>query len=314
MEIEQVVIDTLYLRYKDKGFVTEDEILDICTEYNLPFHQIDYVCDQVISRGVLISDNSLKQTELDDEITDYAQIDYESVYRKALYICPNMKTIIDKIRMITPPQKGEIKGLIVQSRSGNKFAREKLIKMYLRMVLRIALQYIDRTTLPVEDLFSVGCLGLIKAVDSYDEQNNSYFTSYSSLWIRQHIDRYIMDKEALIRLPVYQQSKSDAIEVSSLDQMFDNDDDLDFYDNYDIYEISEHHLLKELMQKALSTLPEKEAQIIKLRFGLFDNNEYTLEDVGLMFNVTRERIRQLETKALRKMKHPTRARFIRDFY
>lgn len=310
----QIVIDTLYSRYSDKGFVTEDEILDLCTEYNLPFHRIGYVCDHVISKGVLISDVPPTQFGTDDEVEDHAQIDYESVYRKSIYICPEMKNVIEQIRAIYPPQRGEIKGLFVQSRSGNKFAREKLIKMHLRMVLRIALQYMERTTIPVEDLFSVGCLGLIKAVDSYDEQNNSYFASYSSLWIRQHIERYIMDKESMIRLPVYQNGKTNAIKVYSLDEMLDSGDDLYCYDNFDIYEISEHHLLKELMQKALETLPEKELEIIKLRFGLIDNNEYTLEDVGLMYRVSRERIRQLEAKALRRMNHPTRAKFIREFY
>ena len=84
--------------------------------------------------------------------------------------------------------------------------------------------------------------------------------------------------------------------------------------NFNIYEISESHLLKELIQKVLEILPEKEAQIIKYRFGLIDNNEYTLEDIGLIFKVTRERIRQLETKALRKMKHLSCCKQIKEFY
>lgn len=314
MENVQIVIDTLYSRYSDKGFVTEDEILNLCTEYNLPFHRIDYVCDHVISKGVLISDVPPTQFGTDDEVEDHAQIDYESVYRKSIYICPEMKNVIEQIRAIYPPQRGEIKGLFVQSRSGNKFAREKLIKMHLRMVLRIALQYMERTTIPVEDLFSVGCLGLIKAVDSYDEQNNTYFASYSSLWVRQNIDRYILDKKSLIRLPVYQSGKFDDIEVCSLDEILESDDNLCLYDNFDIDEILDHHLLKEVMRKTLGKLSEKEAQIIKLRFGLIDNNEYTLEDVGAMYRVTRERIRQLEAKALRKMRHPSRSKIIKNYY
>ena len=76
----------------------------------------------------------------------------------------------------------------------------------------------------------------------------------------------------------------------------------------------DHHLLKEVMRKTLGKLSEKEAQIIKLRFGLIDNNEYTLEDVGAMYRVTRERIRQLEAKALRKMRHPSRSKIIKNYY
>ena len=314
MENEQVVIDTLYSRYAKKGFVTENEILDLCTEYNLPFHRVDYVCDKIISKGVLISDNSPIQTKLDNEAVDYAQGDYESVYRKVLYICPEMKTIINQIRMITPPQKGEIKRLIVQSKSGNNYAREKLIKMHLRMVLKIALQYIDRTTLSVEDLFSVGCLGLIKAVDSYDEHDHSYFGSYSSLWISQHIDRFIMTKGSMISLPVYLNGKYDGIEIYSLDEMLENGEDFDLKSDYDIYEISGKHFLNEMVKNALKTLSEKEEKVLVLRFGLNGGKEFTLEEIGEIFGLTRERIRQLENKALKKMKRSLGVMHIYELY
>jgi len=67
-----------------------------------------------------------------------------------------------------------------------------------------------------------------------------------------------------------------------------------------------HINLRERIEDVLSTIPEREAKILKLRFGLGDGNEHTLEEVGQQFRVTRERIRQIEAKALRKLKHPTR--------
>jgi RNA polymerase primary sigma factor len=65
--------------------------------------------------------------------------------------------------------------------------------------------------------------------------------------------------------------------------------------------------LKEQMAHMLRTLTPREERIIKLRFGLDDGSEHTLEEVGQVFSVTRERIRQIEAKALRKLRHPSRS-------
>ncbi len=72
-------------------------------------------------------------------------------------------------------------------------------------------------------------------------------------------------------------------------------------------------LLREQLIKILNTLGEKEREILMYRYGLVDGTEYTLEQIGKMFNVTRERIRQLETKAIRKLRHPARAKYLKDF-
>jgi RNA polymerase primary sigma factor len=72
-------------------------------------------------------------------------------------------------------------------------------------------------------------------------------------------------------------------------------------------------LLKEHVVTALSVLTERERQVIEMRFGLRDGKDYTLEEVGRYFQVTRERIRQIEAKALRKLRHPTLSRHLRDY-
>ena len=74
-----------------------------------------------------------------------------------------------------------------------------------------------------------------------------------------------------------------------------------------------NQLLKDEISKALSELTEREEKVLRLRFGLYDGRTRTLEEVGKEFNVTRERIRQIEAKALRKLKHPTRSKRLRDF-
>jgi RNA polymerase primary sigma factor len=74
-----------------------------------------------------------------------------------------------------------------------------------------------------------------------------------------------------------------------------------------------HINLREQIEEALKTLTEREAKVLKMRFGLGDGNEHTLEEVGQQFKVTRERIRQIEAKALRKLKHPSRSRKLKSF-
>ena len=78
-------------------------------------------------------------------------------------------------------------------------------------------------------------------------------------------------------------------------------------------EAAEAEILKEEIESVLDTLTGREKTVIKLRFGLIDGQPRTLEDVGREFNVTRERIRQIEGKALRKLRHPSRSRRLKDF-
>jgi RNA polymerase primary sigma factor len=72
-------------------------------------------------------------------------------------------------------------------------------------------------------------------------------------------------------------------------------------------------MLREQVQSALSVLSERERQVLELRFGLTDGKDHTLEEVSRYFNVTRERIRQIEAKALRKLRHPTRSRHLKEY-
>ena len=72
-------------------------------------------------------------------------------------------------------------------------------------------------------------------------------------------------------------------------------------------------LLKEQLEDVLGTLTQREKNVLRLRFGLEDGRARTLEEVGKSFNVTRERIRQIEAKALRKLRHPARSKKLKDF-
>jgi RNA polymerase primary sigma factor len=90
----------------------------------------------------------------------------------------------------------------------------------------------------------------------------------------------------------------------------------DFIEDEDALEpmdAAAREMLRESVKNALAVLSDRERQVLELRFGLVDGKDHTLEEVGQYFNVTRERIRQIESKALRKLRHPTRSRHLRDF-
>ena len=91
----------------------------------------------------------------------------------------------------------------------------------------------------------------------------------------------------------------------------------DFIEDYDAIEpmdAAAKEMLRDQVQSALGALSERERQVLELRFGLIDGKDHTLEEVSNYFNVTRERIRQIEAKALRKLRHPTRSRNLRDYF
>jgi RNA polymerase primary sigma factor len=110
-----------------------------------------------------------------------------------------------------------------------------------------------------------------------------------------------------------------AEEPMSLDSPVGSEDSSqlgDFIEDEDALEpmdAAAREMLRESVKNALSVLSDRERQVLELRFGLADGKDHTLEEVGQYFNVTRERIRQIESKALRKLRHPTRSRHLRDF-
>ena len=113
--------------------------------------------------------------------------------------------------------------------------------------------------------------------------------------------------------------KNNYLTYASLDTPIGEDEETylgDFLPAEDLPSVEDivaNNLLREELIRILKTLPEKEEQILKLRFGIDDNKICTLEEIGRMYNVTRERIRQIEMKALRRLKHPSKAKKLKDY-
>ena len=337
MKTENVVIEKLNELFQKRGYVSEEEIFELCDEHSLSFLMTDHVINKLTDMGVLIAD--APENKADNDYYDYSQIDYEQVYIFFEKLYPDMRPTLDYIRAIPPIQKGETKNLISQIRSGNEYARKVLIEKCFRTALRITMSYQEKTTVPLEDLFMASYDGISEAIDSYDPYSGSHFTSYVSLWIKQKIDRYICDNDNLIRLPVHmfeqisnvksiiedgynsrkallstivedmEISEDRAEELLSILHMqnIQSLDDLSETDEIYVYAPDEYEevlnsMLKEQLMKMLDDLSEKQKNIIFLRYGIGAERPYTLEEIGSMMNVTRERVRQIEDKTLRRIR------------
>ncbi len=250
---------------------------------------------------------------------------------------------VRKYRLLKPHEEKE---LTLKMKEGDKLAREKLIESNQRLVIKIAKKY-QGQGLELIDLIEEGNLGLIKAVDKFEPHMDCRFSTYATWWIKQAIERAIINQSRVIRVPVhvsddmkkiyretfefYQDHKREpdidelaerlgmkpdyvaklidyAKKTSSMDSPVNDEDDYRLADTIKDESIIPPDIVAEnidiitKVNKWVSMLDEKERKIIILRYGLDGGVPQTLEEIGKVFNVTRERIRQIEKKALMKLR------------
>ena len=257
---------------------------------------------------------------------------------------------IRKVPLLTAESEQEV---AFKVQAGDKEAKDLMISSNLRLVVKIAKKYLNRG-LPFLDLIEEGNMGLIKAVEKFDPSRGYRFSTYGTWWIRQCIERAIVNQSRVVRLPVHISDEINKMlktsreltlrynrdpEVSeiakemdttthniaklsilikkaaSLDNSLEQDSGSDF--NYNLQDILEdtsanspdHELdIKDRRMEIgrwLETLNETEQSIIKMRFGLDKDDGMTLENIGKLFGVTRERIRQIEKAAIDKLRKYT---------
>ena len=173
-------------------------------------------------------------------------------------------------------------------------AKRQLSGGYLRLVVSIAKKYRNRG-LSFLDLIQEGNTGLMRAVDKYEYRRGFKFSTYATWWIRQAITRAIADQaDDSVESPINVATQ----EMLSVESPIN---------------AATQEMLKDKIDQVLKNLTYREREIIKLRYGLGDGYTYTLEEVGRIFKVTRERVRQIEAKAVRKLQHPIRSRQLEGF-
>ena len=230
--------------------------------------------------------------------------------------------------------------------NNHEASRKRMIESNLRLVVKIARRYINRG-MALLDLIEEGNLGLIHAVEKFDPEKGFRFSTYATWWIRQNIERGLMNQTRTIRLPVHvvkelnvylraerelssKTSKDPSVEeiaalvekpvqdvkrlmslnerVTSTDSPVAADSDKPVVDTLvdenikDPGELFQSSELRGCISGWLRELPDKQREVLSRRFGLNGYDSDTLENVGQEIGLTRERVRQIQIEALKRLK------------
>lgn len=200
----QDAYESLIQLSKRCGYITYDDIMDCADNFSLSLSDVDRLSSSLATLGVLIYDKPPTTIESDtEECDDFAQSDYEMFCAKINRLCPSLASFVDMVRNIQPPQRGEIKKLKYLVAEGNEYARNRMIKMNLRLTLRIALQRAEAYDMEFEDIVGDACVGLVTAVDRYNPDMSGAFVSYASMWIYQAISRNQPSQRPLVYYPAH---------------------------------------------------------------------------------------------------------------
>lgn len=222
-------------------------------------------------------------------------------------------------------------------------ARDRAMEGGLKLLPFWARKY-SRRGLSLEDLMQEGVLGLMRAAEKFDPAQQTRFAAYATYWIRQSMLRAVDDQSRVIRIPVHiaesvrkatrfrEATKAGLNRDATVEELAQKlecstvvagrlfkipgviagtipavlaDSALTPAD-----QIPHERSLKRLLGGLLSKLPPRSEYVIRLRFGLGGIEEQTLEEIGQRFDLTRERVRQIEAKALRILSHPARLKLL----
>jgi len=289
---------------------------------------------QNVTDEALVLDQRVQSAESQEDTAEISHqvIDATSLYLKEIGFAP-LLTADEEVFYARKLQKGCEK------------SRHRMIESNLRLVVKISRRYVNRG-LELLDLIEEGNLGLMRAVEKFDPELGYRFSTYATWWIRQTIERGLMNQTRTIRLPVHVVKElnvylrasrklaqqldhaptpeeiaeevgkpvADVLKILSLSERISSIDipvadkektlvetiaDNNGFSPED--EIEEDNLMS-MLGEWLEQLPEKQREVLVRRFGLMHHQEETLEQVGREIGLTRERVRQIQVDALRRLR------------
>jgi RNA polymerase primary sigma factor len=345
-------IDEFIRLGKQRGFVTEDEILHVIPEVEKNLSVLEKLYERLDAQGIKVinSDEVLKgEIEKEAEIKEKKVDDINIPLDLDDVSSDSVQMYLREIGRVPLLKAEEEVSLAKRIERSDLAAKQKLTEANLRLVVSIAKKYVGRSTnLSLLDLIQEGNIGLFRAVEKFDYRKGYKFSTYATWWIRQAITRALADQSRTIRIPVHmvetinkytqatrrlvqdlgrdplpeETAAEMGIEVDKVRHIMkisqetvsietpvgDSEDDSilgDFIEDTETVmpnQSAARKLLMDHVDEVLRDLTPREQKILKIRFGLEDGVTHTLEEVGHEFGVTRERIRQIEAKALDKIR------------
>ena len=212
----------------------------------------------------------------------------------------NVRVYYNELKKYKPITRKEEERLIRLYKNGSLIAKNKLLESNLRFVFDIARRYTGRGV-PISDLISEGNMGLIRALEKFDETKNVKFISYAVWWVKQAMLESIEKNKAFTRNETSPSKANDLIREKKAEC---DDDDVSYYEIDTKYKdtSSDADEQKSMVSELLTPLNDRERDIVKSFYGIGDSKELSLTEISKKYGISVQRAMQIKKKSFKKMR------------